>query len=381
MNWQLQAFDSEDFIKNYWQKRPCLFKQAFVDLKSPISPEELAGLACEEEVYSRMVLEKGDAGPWQPRYGPFTEADFLALPESHYSFLVSECEKWIPEFSELLELFRFIPRWRVDDVMVSYAPTGGSVGPHTDEYDVFLVQLYGHRNWKYTNQRIDNPALLPGLDLAIMQDFKADQDHILEPGDMLYLPPGVAHHGIAVDACMTCSVGFRAPTATEVLESFAHEIDKNDLGLKRYNDANLQIDRHFAEITPKEISRFRTMVSDLLEQPAELWLDSIGKLLTDTVSTDSDGEVGLADLENNRWMIIPGSKMLYHQSDTEIRFYHNGQATELPNTDTLLNIVQQLCTDTEIDPALIKQCKQDEALLQLIQNMVISGVMIALDES
>ncbi len=381
MSWQLQAFDSEDFIKNYWQKKPRLYKQAFADFKSPISPEELAGLACEEEVYSRMVLEKGDEGPWQPRYGPFTESDFLSLPESHYSFLVSECEKWIPEFAELLKSFRFIPRWRVDDVMVSYAPTGGSVGPHTDEYDVFLIQIYGHRNWKYTNQRVDNPALLPGLDLAIMQDFKADQDHILEPGDMLYLPPGVAHHGIAVDSCMTCSVGFRAPTATEVLESFTHEIDKNDLGLKRYDDADLQTNRHFAEITPQEISRFRTMVSDLLEQPTELWLDSVGKLLTDTVNTGFDGEVSPADLENNRWMIVPGSKMLYHQIDTEIRFYCNGQMTELENTDTLLDAVQQLCTNTEIAPALIEQCKQSDALLRLVQNMLLSGAIVRCEES
>ncbi len=146
--YQLQNLDVDTFLNEYWQKKPCVIRQAFQNFESPISPEELAGLACEKEVHSRLVLEKGGTKPWQLKYGPFEEADFLSLPKTHYSLLVSECEKWVPEFADLIDQFKFIPSWRIDDLMVSYAPPGGSVGPHSDEYDAFLLQAEGHRHWQ-----------------------------------------------------------------------------------------------------------------------------------------------------------------------------------------------------------------------------------------
>ena len=381
MNWQLQNFDQQAFIRDYWQKKPCLIRQAFADVVSPISPEELAGLACEEDVHSRLVMEKGGTGPWQLKYGPFKEADFLSLPDSHYSLLVSECEKWLPEFTDLLDSFRFLPKWRIDDVMISYAPAGGSVGPHIDEYDVFLLQIEGQRNWQYDTARLDHPTLIPDLDLAILESFNAQQSAILEPGDMLYLPPGIPHHGVAVDGCMTCSVGFRAPTATEVLESFALEIDKRELGAQRYRDPDLETNRHTAEITSAEISNFRRMVENLLDQPDSLWLDSIGKLLSDTVVDESADESKFTNFEQllaDEWMINPDSKILYHCDNTTIRLYCNGQVTELAHTKNRLNAVQQLCTDIELPVFLIKQCQQDPALSQLLLDMVNRNALIPL---
>ena len=210
MTWQLQGFDKSDFIRQYWQKQPCLIRQAIPDFESPISPQELAGLACEDEVHSRLIIEKGAETPWQLSYGPFAEEVFTALPETHYSLLVSECEKWIPECRSLLAQFQFIPAWRIDDLMVSYAAPGGSVGPHSDEYDVFLLQAEGKRQWQYTDTRVDNPALIADLDLAIMQDFNSDQEAILSPGDLLYLPPGIAHHGVAIGfGNPSCSINCR----------------------------------------------------------------------------------------------------------------------------------------------------------------------------
>jgi len=369
MSWVLQDFDAEDFIQRYWQKKPCLIKNAFTKIESPISPEELAGLACEEEVHSRLIMEKGGATPWQLRYGPFQESDFLSLPQSHYSLLVSECEKWIPEFAELLKAFRFLPKWRIDDVMVSYAPAGGSVGPHVDEYDVFLLQIYGQRHWQFNDQRLDNPRLLPDLDLAILKSFRPDQDVVLEPGDMLYLPPGIAHHGVAVDACMTCSIGFRAPTATETLESFTLEIDGNHAGNQRYSDAKLETDRHFGEITDSEINRFRKMVSDLLDQPKEVWTDAVGKLLSDAAISESEESVRISTLDEllkQDWMINPDSKLLYHRDDSNIRFYCNGNLRLLPNTEIALEFVQSLCGSVEIDGALLNRSMQESSLLELL---------------
>ena len=142
---KLQGLDTAEFVSRYWQKKPCLLRGALAGFESPVTPEELAGLACEEGVHCRLVIEDGGEKPWQLRYGPFVEQDFLDLPDTRYSLLVSECEKWLPELGDLLDCFRFIPDWRIDDLMISYAPEGGSVGPHVDEYDVFLIQAMGRR--------------------------------------------------------------------------------------------------------------------------------------------------------------------------------------------------------------------------------------------
>ena len=384
MFWQLQGFDSEEFIQQYWQKKPCLIRQAFTGFQSPVSPEELAGLACEESVHSRLVIEKGGETAWQLRYGPFTEDDFLTLPETHYSLLVSECEKWIPEFAELLDQFHFIPSWRIDDLMVSYAPAGGSVGPHIDEYDVFLLQTLGQRKWQYTNSRVDKPLLIPDLDLAIMQDFDPHQEAILEPGDMLYLPPGIAHHGVALEPGMTCSIGFRAPTASETLESFALEADRQNLGDERYSDAGLETRRHHAEITSNEIDALKSMVISLLDQPRELWVDMAGKLLSDSVVTETGLEQPPArfeDLLEFEWMINPDSKMLYHRGSSGIRFYCNGQCYELPNSELVIDTVQKLCNRGSIASSTIEDCRNQASLTSLLLELINTAAIVRVDES
>ena len=384
MDWQIQGFDSEGFIRQYWQKKPCLIRQAFANIQSPVSPEELAGLACEEDVHSRLVIEKGGETAWQLRYGPFTEEDFLALPETHYSLLVSECEKWIPGFAELLDQFHFIPSWRIDDLMVSYTPAGGSVGPHTDEYDVFLLQILGRRKWQYSNSRVENPALIPDLDLAIMQEFNAHQDAILEPGDMLYLPPGIAHHGIALEPGMTCSIGFRAPTAGETLESFALEADRQNLGNQRYSDAGLETDRHHAEITSNEIDALKRMVMSLLDQPRELWIDTAGKLLSDSIVTEDGFEQSparLDDLIDSKWMVNPESKMLYHRESVGIRFYCNGQCYELPDSELVIDTVQELCNRGSLAASTIEACRNQESLGGLLLELINTAAIIRTDEA
>lgn len=384
MSWRLKGFDPFEFIQHYWQKKPCLIRQAIPDFQSPITPEELAGLACEDEIHSRLVIEKAAEAPWQLSYGPFSEQDFLTLPQTHYSLLVSECEKWIPEFAELLDQFRFIPDWRIDDLMMSYAPSGGSVGPHSDEYDVFLLQAMGSRKWQYTNNRVDSPDLIPGLDLAIMQNFKADQEVVLIPGDMLYLPPGIAHHGVAIDACMTISIGFRAPTAIEVLESFSLEVARQESATERYCDPDLETNRHFAEITKKEIGRFREMILSVLEQPEDMWIDSVGKLLSDSITGDNDPEklsfTGADELFNNSWMVNPESRMLYHRGDTDIAFYCNGQVYRFPHTVSTIDFIQNLCELRFVSADSIIDCKTQRPLIDMLCELKKTGALIPAED-
>ena len=381
--YQLQNLDVDTFLNEYWQKKPCVIRQAFQNFESPISPEELAGLACEKEVHSRLVLEKGGTKPWQLKYGPFEEADFLSLPETHYSLLVSECEKWVPEFADLIDQFKFIPSWRIDDLMVSYAPPGGSVGPHSDEYDVFLLQAEGHRHWQYSEKRVDKPDLIADTDLAIMQTFEFDHEATLAPGDMLYLPPGVAHFGAAIDRCLTCSIGFRAPTATEVLESVALEIDSANLGLKRYSDPQLETNRHPSEITPFEMGQFKAMIINLLDQPDDIWQAAVGKLLSDGVMGETDEfevPTEFDALSQYHWVRNVDSKMLYHLASDRLRFYCNGEMHELDANPTVIKVIQQLCSQRDLPPALLDVCATDPELEQLILNLAMTNAILPEDE-
>jgi 50S ribosomal protein L16 3-hydroxylase len=377
--YQLQNLDLDVFLNEYWQKKPCLIRQAFQYFESPISPEELAGLACEKEVHSRLVLEKGGSKPWQLKYGPFEESDFLALPETHYSLLVSECEKWVPEFADLIEQFRFIPNWRIDDLMVSYAPPGGSVGPHNDEYDVFLLQAEGHRHWQYSDKRVANSDLIPDTDLAILQTFEFDYEATLAPGDMLYLPPGVAHFGAAVDRCLTYSIGFRAPTATEVLESVALEIDRAELGSKRYSDPQLETNRHPSEVTTFEMSQFKAMITTLLDQPDTLWQGAIGKLLSDGIMGETDEfevPTEFDALREYHWVKNVDSKMLYHLASDHLQFYCNGEMYKLSTSPEVIDVIQTLCSQRHLSPALLDACATNTTLKQLILTLAITSAIL-----
>lgn len=216
-----EALTTDDFLRTFWQQVPLLMPGALIDYRCPLRPEELAGLALEDAIESRLIVEE-PLGCWALRTGPFTDADFAALPSRRWTLLVQDVDKHVPEVASLLRAFQFIPHWRVDDVMISYAVDGGSVGPHSDQYDVFLVQASGRRRWQINHSIPTDAPIREHTPLKILADFEAEQEWILKPGDVLYLPPGVAHWGVAEGPCMTCSVGFRAPSWREL---FAHWSD------------------------------------------------------------------------------------------------------------------------------------------------------------
>lgn len=220
----LGDLDAATFLRDYWQQRPLLIRGALPGFRSPVSPEELAGLALQEDVESRLIRELDGPPWWSLEHGPFPEDRFADLPPTHWTLLVQGANRHVPELADLLESFRFIPDWRVDDIMVSYAPEGGSVGPHTDQYDVFLLQGQGRRRWSIGDAPCGDDDLLPDIPLRILRDFDPDHVWVLEPGDMLYLPPGIPHHGEALEPCQTLSVGFRAPGHADLVTAFLEEV-------------------------------------------------------------------------------------------------------------------------------------------------------------
>ena len=186
----LGGISAEHFLKEYWQKKPLLIRQAFPGFLCPVSPDELAGLALEESVESRLIQEQQGEAHWVLENGPFEESRFGQLPATHWTLLIQQLDAWHEEINALKQHFSFIPNWRIDDIMASYAPQGGSVGPHYDQYDVFLLQAHGHRHWQIGQMCDEHSPQLEGTPLRILKAFEAQADWVLAPGDMLYLPPG-----------------------------------------------------------------------------------------------------------------------------------------------------------------------------------------------
>lgn len=220
----LGDMSADHFLAEYWQKKPLLIRNAIKDFIPPIGAEELAGLSLEDEVESRLVV--GD--DWQVEHGPFDEERFQQLGNANWTLLVQGVNLWVPKVAELFNHFTFLPSWRIDDVMVSYAADGGSVGPHFDNYDVFLIQGSGRRRWQLGDICNKDSPLIPHSDLRILEDCQFQEEWDLNAGDMLYLPPNYSHHGIALGACTTFSIGFRAPSTAEILDDLTTELISQD---------------------------------------------------------------------------------------------------------------------------------------------------------
>ncbi len=232
------------FLREYWHKKPLLIRNAVPDFAGLLSPAEMQTLARRDDVESRLV--QGQGRRWRLDHGPFRAADFKRLPKTSWTLLVQSLNHHLPAADALLRRFDFVPHARLDDLMVSYAVPGGSVGPHFDSYDVFLLQGPGRRRWRISAQT--DLACLPDAPLKILRRFEPEEEWVLEPGDMLYLPPQIAHHGVAVDACTTYSIGFRAPTAEELAHAFLMHLQDTVTLDGRYADPDLRRQRHPGEI-------------------------------------------------------------------------------------------------------------------------------------
>ena len=237
---QFKTIDTATFLSEYWQKKPLLIRQALPDFVNPLSADELAGLSMDEEIESRMVFETPKQSPhWRLKKGPFVASDFKGLPKTHWTLLVQAVDQVIPEVALLLSHFDFLPQWRVDDVMISYAAKHGSVGPHYDNYDVFLYQASGQRKWSLTTKNCNEINRLDGVDLRIMAQFEIEEEYTLNPGDMLYLPAQVGHHGISLDdECMTYSFGYRSYEGQELWDSLGDYLSEHHLFKALYQDPN-----------------------------------------------------------------------------------------------------------------------------------------------
>jgi 50S ribosomal protein L16 3-hydroxylase len=269
-----------DFLRHYWQKRPLLVRNAFPGFEAPLQPEDLAGLACEEAALSRIVLHDATNDAWTLRTGPFAEEEFPGMPHADWTLLVQDVDKWDMDVAALLQRFDFLPRWRVDDVMVSFAAPGGSVGAHVDQYDVFLLQGQGRRRWQIDAGEAPPTAFREDVELKLLREFTPSHDWVLAPGDMLYLPPGVPHHGVAIDACLTFSIGMRAPARSELLVEFAEFLAESLPDEARYTDADLAPPADAGEIDDDALARLQRALPWLRPDDPKALGEFFGRFIT-----------------------------------------------------------------------------------------------------
>jgi 50S ribosomal protein L16 3-hydroxylase len=246
----LGGLSVNEFLRDYWQKKPLLIRQAFPAFSGLLDPQQLIALACAEDVQARLVTQL--RGTFELQQAPFEPEDFDRLVKTRggkaqWTVLVQGVNHYLPEAAALLKHFSFIPHARLDDLMASYAPKGGGVGPHFDSYDVFLLQGSGHRRWQISAQ--SDRSLVAGAPLRILSNFRVEQEWVLETGDMLYLPPHYAHNGIAEDDCMTYSIGFRTPACQELAEQFLVYLQDRIEVDGMYADPDLKTQKHPSEIS------------------------------------------------------------------------------------------------------------------------------------
>jgi 50S ribosomal protein L16 3-hydroxylase len=265
-NTLLGGISPRNFLRDYWQKKPLLVRKALPDFTGLLIPDELIKLACGDDAQSRLIAQRNEK--WEVRHGPFTPRVFSRLPKKHWTLLVQDVNHFLPAARELLLKFNFIPYSRLDDLMVSYAPEEGGVGPHFDSYDVFLLQGMGRRCWQISAQ--NDKRLVKDAPLKILNDFRPEQEWVLEPGDMLYLPPGYAHNGVAMDDCMTYSIGFRAPAYQELATQFLIYLQDNSVIDGMYHDPDIRFQAHPGRISSAMLGQVSAALDKIKWEDADI---------------------------------------------------------------------------------------------------------------
>ena len=361
------------FLRDYWQKRPLLIRNAFAGFTSPIDPEDLAGLACEEFALSRLIRHDRARDAWEVRQGPFPEDLFPTLGERDWTLLVQDVDKWDADIAALLARFDFLPRWRIDDIMVSFAATGGSVGAHVDQYDVFLLQAQGHRRWRIDAGEHPPLGFRDDVELKLLREFTVTHDWVLGPGDMLYLPPGVPHNGVAEDPCLTFSVGMRAPSAAELLGDFVDTLAADAPDDLRFRDPDLAPARDAYEIDATAMARVVEALNLLRMNDADKLGDWFGGFITtyrSAVEPTADEAVRPRieiewDLAHGAPLLRhPWSRMAWRKASKGARLYAGGRVLVLPARDA-----QRLAAADTIDGALYDGLSQAgrDAVFELLE--------------
>ena len=372
LNWG--ELTPELFLKEYWQKKPLLIKGGFTNFEDPLTADELAGLAMEQELESRIISHE-NLDTWQVAHGPFE--DFSQFGEQNWTLLVQAVNNWSESTSALLTPFKFLPNWRIDDVMVSFSTPGGGVGPHLDQYDVFITQGEGKRHWKVGLPDNSLEQLLPHEDLKQVTSFTPVIDVITEPGDILYIPPNHPHDGIAIDNSLNYSVGFQAPNGQDMISALADVVIDRNLAEQRFGDAGRTLTESPEVLATDDIKNLQAF---MLEQTgdADLFSDMIATYATRSHHTleilmpvePFTEEKVVEFLNDPEIMVRPvlGIKSLINEQNGDL--YINGDRVSL--TPELLSLGKLLAKNQALTASQLKSftdCLKNMQMLTSVLNM------------
>ena len=372
LNWG--ELSPEKFLAEYWQKKPLLIKQAFKNFEDTIPADELAGLAMEAEIESRIV-SVDNKGNWQVDHGPFE--DFSQYGEENWTLLVQAVNNWSRPTNSLLQPFAFIPRWRIDDVMVSFSTPNGGVGPHLDQYDVFIIQGSGKRRWQVGAPDKALSTLLPHPDLKQVSAFEPLIDEITEAGDLLYIPPNHPHNGVSIENSVNFSIGFQAPSSQELWSSFADKLIDNNLGELRFSDTARKVTDSSTLISKADQQQLKAFMLEQLEDTA-LFEQFIGQYLTQSHHAlellmpvneiDADKLADILSEPEILFMPVSGLKAAI-TSEAEITLFLNGDS--FPIDKQSLPLAELLAEQSPLTTNQVKNfnsCLKNTQLLTSVLN-------------
>lgn len=370
-----EGITPEIFLRDYWQKKPLLIKQGLPQLADMFEPEDILGLALDAEASARLLTERQGStdGIWQMKKSPLDESDFDNLPAT-WTVLVQNMEQWSPELGALWQAFDYIPQWQRDDIMVSYAPKGGSVGKHYDDYDVFLAQGYGQRRWQLGKFCDETTEFVAGEPIRVFDDMgEIIFDEVLDAGDVLYVPPKLSHYGVAANDCLTFSFGCRRPNLMQIIDSFA------DMAT---NDPSLFVPMLLPQsvqpsgvLNQNSIDAMQTQLLNMMQSEAGQTLlrqaicEVVSKrgydvLIPEEMLSSDEVKDALADGA----VLRPdySSRLLYTQTDTGVQLYANGQRLDGLD-DTAAALLQRLADGDSINANDVAELDND-ALDEWLEN-------------
>ena len=364
-------FSVDQFLSEYWQRKPLLIKGALPNFEDPLTPEELAGLACEDGVESRIVFTRG--ANYRMQQSPFQESDFTSLPRKNWTLLVQAVDQYLPEVKALLQCVNFVPSWRVDDVMISYAAPGGGVGPHFDYYDVFLVQGRGHRTWRVGQECSSDDTLRTASGLKLLKEFHQTAEYTLEPGDVLYVPPGIAHWGVSQDASICYSLGFRAPAVADMLLGFTDFLAAALPPDLRYTDPQPLSGEEGGEISTAALQQVRRLLEASLQDDTALarWFGELQTTPRYPELISPPRRVKPINAEN--WVCLnSASRLAWHetQDSKQLLCFIDGESVELRSSAQLKKLLQALA---QSKPFAAAPFLRVAATRQLLERLLAEG--------
>lgn len=376
----LGGITAEQFLAEYWQKKPLLVRNALPEIVDLLEPKDVMELALDENVTARLVKQK-DKNPnqWSVKSSPLIKADFQKMPKL-WTVLVQAVDHYSFDLAEMWKKFPFIPQWRRDDIMVSYAPQGGSVGKHFDFYDVFLVQGHGHRRWQLGQMCDAESEFVAGQPLKLLPEMEINFDEVLAPGDLLYVPPCLSHYGVAEDECLTYSFGFRMPNVAEMMDRVSDKFAVDQLLKNPLKDIIRDKISPIGQISQAELEYLKRELLAQLQNPTVLE-DALMSLMSESKYPENIPEaeaMGTGDLEEALDLgyllsLEPASRLLYTEDEGELLFWANGEGICI--SEPCAPVLKQLADG---NPVLLDRKLDDPDILEDIVNLLNESILMLL---